>query len=71
VDALASVAEDVMSARAAARIGESVRVLVDAGKTQFQGPEDGSTQLLGAATGAVAVARIVESEGADLIAEIS
>ena len=70
VDALASVAEDVMSARAAARIGESVRVLVDAGKTQFQGPEDGSTQLLGAATGAVAVARIVESEGADLIAEI-
>lgn len=71
VDALASVAEDVMSARAAARIGESVRVIVDAGKTQFQGPEDGSTQLLGAATGAVAVARIVESEGADLIAEIS
>lgn len=70
VEALASVAEDVMSARAANRIGESVRVLVEAGKTQFQGPEDGSTQLLGSATGPVAVARIVASEGADLIAEI-
>jgi MiaB/RimO family radical SAM methylthiotransferase len=70
VDALASVAEDVMSARAANRVGESVRVIVEAGKTQFQGPEDGSTQLLGSATGAVAVARIVQSEGADLIAEI-
>ena len=70
VEALASVAEDVMSARAGNRIGESVRVLVEAGKTQFQGPEDGSTQLLGSATGPVAVARIVASEGADLIAEI-
>ena len=56
VDAWPSVAEDVMSARAANRIGESVRVLVEAGKTQFQGPEDGSAQLLGSAAGPVAVA---------------
>lgn len=69
-DALASVAEEVMAQRAQARIGESVRVLVEAGKTQFQGPEDGSTTLRGEAAGAVVVARVVDSVGADLVAEI-
>jgi ribosomal protein S12 methylthiotransferase RimO len=69
-DALAAVADEVMSQRAADRIGESVRIIVDAGKTQFQGPEDGSTRLEGAASKAVVVARIVGSDGADLVAEV-
>jgi ribosomal protein S12 methylthiotransferase len=69
-DALAAVADEVMSQRAADRVGESVRIIVDAGKTQFQGPEDGSTRLEGAASKAVVVARIVGSDGADLVAEV-
>ncbi|HRY09346.1 MAG TPA: MiaB/RimO family radical SAM methylthiotransferase [Candidatus Nanopelagicales bacterium] len=71
VDLVAGVADEVMGQRAAQRVGESVRVLVDAGKTQFQGPEDGSTRLVGSADAAVVVARVVDSEGADLVAEIS
>ncbi len=70
VDALASVADEVMAQRAAARVGESVRVVVAAGKTQFQGPEDGSTVLRGQPSADVVVARVVDSDGADLIAEI-
>ncbi len=69
-DALASVADEVMAQRSAARVGESVRVIVEAGKTQFQGPEDGSTQLLGSPTAEVVVARVVDTDGADLIAEV-
>ncbi|MEZ5185920.1 MAG: MiaB/RimO family radical SAM methylthiotransferase [Candidatus Nanopelagicales bacterium] len=69
VDAVASVAEEVMSQRAAARVGESVRLLMAAGKTQFQGPEDGSTRLLTGSDREVVVARIVASQGADLLAE--
>ena len=71
VDLVAGVADEVMGQRAAQRVGESGRVLVDAGKTQFQGPEDGSTRLVGSADAAVVVARVVDSEGADLVAEIS
>lgn len=70
VDTLAAVAEEVMAQRAAERVGQTVRVIVEAGKTQFQGPEDGSTRLLGAAHGPVTVARIVASDGADLTAEV-
>ena len=68
VDELASIAEEVMSQRAAARVGESVRLVVAAGKTQFQGPEDGSTRLVAATDREVVVARIVGSQGADLLA---
>lgn len=69
-DLVAGVADEVMSERAADRVGEMVRVIVEAGKSQFQGPEDGSTRLRGSATAPVVVARVVASEGADLVAEI-
>jgi ribosomal protein S12 methylthiotransferase len=68
VDAVASVADEVMAQRAAARVGQSVRVV--AGKSQFQGPEDGSTRLLGEHSAGVVVARVVDSEGADLVAKV-
>ena len=71
VDEVARVADEVMAARAADRIGESVRVIVDAGATAFQGPEDGTTRLIGEVTGPVAVARVIDSDGADLIAEVT
>jgi ribosomal protein S12 methylthiotransferase RimO len=70
-DLVAGVADQVMAQRAAARVGESVRVLVGAGKTQFQGPEDGSTRVIGDPASPVVVARVVDSDGADLIAEIT
>lgn len=71
VDAVASMADEVMAQRAADRVGESVRVIVGSGTSQFQGPEDGTTRLLGDARGPVAVARVVDSDGTDLIAEIT
>ncbi len=70
VDLLASVAEEVMSQRAAMRVGETVRVVADAGKTQFQGPEDGSTVLVGVVAAPVVDARVIASDGADLTAEV-
>jgi len=69
VDLIADVADEVMAQRAAARVGESVRVIVEAGASQFQGPEDGSTHLRGASPEPVVVARVVDSDGADLVAE--
>jgi tRNA A37 methylthiotransferase MiaB len=71
LDTVASMADEVMAQRAADRVGESVRVIVGSGTSQFQGPEDGTTKLLGDAHGPVAVARVVDSDGTDLIAEIS
>ena len=70
VDLIADVADEVMAQRAAARVGQSVRVIVAAGSSQFQGPEDGTTRLQGPAEQPVVVARVVDSEGADLVAEI-
>jgi ribosomal protein S12 methylthiotransferase RimO len=70
VDAMAAVADEVMAQRAADRVGQTVRVIAQAGKTQFQGPEDGSTRLVGDHSADVVVARVVDSEGADLVAKV-
>ena len=70
VEALASVAEDVMSARAAAGIGESVRVLVRLARRSSRVRRTGPPSCWVRLRDLVAVARIVASEGADLIAEI-
>jgi MiaB/RimO family radical SAM methylthiotransferase len=69
-DEVAAVADEVMAGRAAARVGQTVRVIVEAGRSQFQGPEDAGTRLRGTARGPVAVARVVATEGADLVAEV-
>jgi ribosomal protein S12 methylthiotransferase RimO len=62
--------EELMSQRAAERVGETVRVITATGRNQFQGPEDGMTHLTSSTQDAVVVARVVASEGADLVAEI-
>ncbi|HET9169855.1 MAG TPA: 30S ribosomal protein S12 methylthiotransferase RimO [Actinospica sp.] len=80
--ALADLAEDLVAQRAAERIGERVRVLVEEvgedgveGRAAHQGPEvDGSVRLTGE-LGAMRVgdlvdAVVVESEGVDLVAEL-
>ena len=73
--------EELTAQRAEERVGELVEVLVDAvhdgqaeGRTAGQAPEvDGSTTLLGAAdvaVGDLVRARVVGSEGVDLVAEL-
>ena len=80
---LTALVEELTSQRAEERYGELVEVLVDAvqdgaveGRTAGQAPEvDGSTTLTGPGTDLLAVgdlvrARVVGSEGVDLVAEL-
>jgi ribosomal protein S12 methylthiotransferase len=81
VDEFADIAEEVMAQRAADRIGETVEVLVEEalgdgryeGRADHQAPDvDGSTTLLAdrpLAPGDLVTARVVESAGADLVAQ--
>jgi ribosomal protein S12 methylthiotransferase len=80
VDEFADIAEEVMAQRAADRIGETVEVLVEEvlgdgryeGRAAHQAPDvDGSTTLLAdrpLVPGDLVEARVVESDGADLVA---
>jgi ribosomal protein S12 methylthiotransferase RimO len=77
--ATADLAEELVSQRAASRIGELAQILVEevtpevTGRAAHQGPEvDGSVRLLGAGryrVGQLVDAVIVDSEGADLVAK--
>ena len=81
VDEFADIAEEVMAQRAADRIGETVEVLVEEtlgdgryeGRAAHQAPDvDGSTTLLAdrpLVPGDLVTARVVESAGADLVAQ--
>jgi ribosomal protein S12 methylthiotransferase len=81
VDEFADIAEEVMAQRAADRVGETVEVLVEEalgdgryeGRADHQAPDvDGSTTLLAdrpLAPGDLVTARVVESAGADLVAQ--
>ena len=77
VEALSSLADEMVSTRAQARIGEKVRVLIEdeelqEGRAAHQGPEvDGSTSFIGTSfkVGEYVDAVIVDSMGADLVAE--
>ena len=81
VDEFADLAEEVMAQRAADRVGETVEVLVEEplgdgryeGRAAHQAPDvDGSTTLLAdrpLAPGDLVTARVVESAGADLVAQ--
>jgi MiaB/RimO family radical SAM methylthiotransferase len=69
-DEVAAAADEVVSQRAAGRVGDSVRVIVESARSQFQGPEDGMTRLVGQPDAAVVVARVVDCDGVDLVAEI-
>jgi len=81
--ALADLADDLVAQRAAERIGERVRVLVEEvsgsyveGRAAHQGPEvDGSVRLTGdlasIKVGDLVDALVTDSEGVDLVAELT
>jgi ribosomal protein S12 methylthiotransferase RimO len=77
VQTLSSLADEMVSARAAARIGERVQVLIEdaelqEGRAAHQGPEvDGSTTFIGTdfIAGQYVDAVVVDSMGADLVAK--
>ena len=77
VDELSTLVDELVTERASSRIGEEVVVLIEdvelqEGRAGHQGPEvDGTTSFIGTryAQGEYVMARIVNSLGADLIAE--
>ncbi|QNE22223.1 30S ribosomal protein S12 methylthiotransferase RimO [Kribbella qitaiheensis] len=83
LDRVTRLAEDVTSARAEARIGETVEILIESidgdtaeGRAAHQGPEvDGSCTLTdlpeGLGVGDLVTAEVVGSEGVDLIVEFA
>jgi MiaB/RimO family radical SAM methylthiotransferase len=76
VESLSSLADEMVSLRASARIGETVRVLIEdkelqEGRAAHQGPEvDGTTSFIGSnfEVGQYIDAVIIDSMGADLVA---
>ena len=76
VESLSSLADEMVSIRAAGRIGEKVRVLIEdeelqEGRAAHQGPEvDGTTSFIGTdfKVGQYIDAVVIESMGADLVA---
>lgn len=77
VEALSTLADEMVSARAQARIGERVRVLIEdaelqEGRAAHQGPEvDGTTTFIGTnfSVGQYVDAIVIDSMGADLVAK--
>jgi ribosomal protein S12 methylthiotransferase RimO len=75
---VAGLADELVAQRAEERIGSAVEVLVEpgeeaGGRAAHQGPDvDGTVRLLGRApaAGSFVRARVVDAEGADLVAEI-
>lgn len=78
VESLSTIADEMVANRAQSRIGQSVRVLIEdaelqEGRAAHQGPEvDGTTSFIGTdfAVGEYIDAVIVDSIGADLVAEV-
>jgi len=77
VETLSSLADEMVSLRAQARIGENVRVLIEdeelqEGRAAHQGPEvDGTTSFIGTnyKVGQYVDAVVIDSMGADLVAQ--
>ena len=77
VETLSSLADEMVSLRAQARIGENVRVLIEdaelqEGRAAHQGPEvDGTTSFIGTdfLVGQYVDAVVIDSMGADLVAK--
>jgi len=77
VETLSSLADEMVSLRAQARIGESIRVLIEdqdlqEGRAAHQGPEvDGTTTFIGTdfLVGQYIDAVVIDSMGADLVAK--
>ena len=78
VENLSRLADEMVSLRAQARIGESIRVLIEdeelqEGRAAHQGPEvDGTTSFIGTSfkAGQYIDAVVIDSMGADLVAEV-
>jgi tRNA A37 methylthiotransferase MiaB len=78
VENLSRLADEMVSMRAQARIGESVRVLIEdeelqEGRAAHQGPEvDGTTSFVGTSfkAGQYIDAVVIDSMGADLVAQV-
>jgi len=78
VESLSTIADEMVANRAQSRIGQRVRVLIEdaelqEGRAAHQGPEvDGTTSFIGTdfAVGEYIDAVIVDSMGADLVAEV-
>jgi tRNA A37 methylthiotransferase MiaB len=76
VESLSRLADEMVSSRAQARIGENVRVLIEdaelqEGRAAHQGPEvDGTTSFIGTdfKAGEYVDAVVIDSMGADLVA---
>ena len=77
--------DELMAQRAQDRIGELVQVVIESfdeesncyvGHAGHQGPDDGETQILGAAgtkaleIGQLVSVRVIDSSGVDLVAEL-
>ena len=77
VETISSLADEMVSLRAQARIGETIRVLIEdaelqEGRAAHQGPEvDGSTTFIGTdfVAGQYVDAVVIDSMGADLVAK--
>jgi tRNA A37 methylthiotransferase MiaB len=77
VESLSSLADEMVSLRAAGRIGEKITVLIEdeelqEGRAAHQGPEvDGTTTFIGTnfSVGQYVDAVVIDSMGADLVAE--
>lgn len=77
VDELSTLVDELVTERAASRIGEDILVLIEdeefqEGRAAHQGPEvDGSTTFIGThySAGQYVQARVIDSLGADLIAQ--
>jgi tRNA A37 methylthiotransferase MiaB len=77
VETLSSLADEMVSLRAQARIGETIRVLIEdqdlqEGRAAHQGPEvDGTTTFIGSdfRVGQYVDAIVIDSMGADLVAK--
>jgi ribosomal protein S12 methylthiotransferase RimO len=77
VETLSALADEMVSLRAQARIGENIRVLIEdaelqEGRAAHQGPEvDGTTTFIGTnfAVGQYVDAVVIDSMGADLVAK--
>ena len=77
VEALSSLADEMVSIRATGRIGENIRVLIEdaelqEGRAAHQGPEvDGTTTFIGTSfkAGEYVDAVVIDSMGADLVAK--
>lgn len=86
VETVTGLVEELMAQRAEERMGESVHVLVESiepddsgalvamGRAGHQGPDDGSTVLVGdvdtLAVGSLVTAVVVDTEGVDLVAAL-